>query len=150
MPLGFLCWSQHMYCVDFIENTLFKSYGDICWSSLPSLLLDQLSMDKRDSDGFFLRRLACSIIIVCNRIIRRSCGYSRCLVLHSARLAITQLHDTIPLDSLQACPRVFAEECFIPYCNKYSTYIYYNKGYRAAEGGEKACNVRRQRNPRCY
>ena len=59
VPLGFLCCSQHMYCVDFVENTLFNSSGEICWSPLPSSLLDELSMDKRDSDGFFSRRLAC-------------------------------------------------------------------------------------------
>ena len=45
--------------VEFVENTLFKSYGEVCWSSQPSLLLDELSVDKRDSDGFFSRRLAC-------------------------------------------------------------------------------------------
>ena len=46
---SFICWKsgvisrwfQYIYCVDFIENTL---YGDICWSPLPSSLLDQLSM----------------------------------------------------------------------------------------------------------
>ena len=59
VPLGFLCCSQHMHCVDFIENALFKSSGEICWSPLPSSLLDELSMDKRDSNGFFSRRLAC-------------------------------------------------------------------------------------------
>ena len=48
-----------MYCVDFVENALFKSSGEICRSPLPSLLLDELSMDKRDSNGFFSRRLAC-------------------------------------------------------------------------------------------
>ena len=44
-------------CVDFVENALFRSQGDIC---LPSLLLDRLSMGKRDSDGFFSRRLVCT------------------------------------------------------------------------------------------
>ena len=34
----------------FRWNTSFKSYDDICWSPLPSFL-DQLSMDKKDSDG---------------------------------------------------------------------------------------------------
>ena len=34
-----LLWhSQDMYYVDFIEITLFKSFGDICWSPLPSSL----------------------------------------------------------------------------------------------------------------
>ena len=30
VPLGFLCCSQRIYCVDFIENALFKSSGEIC------------------------------------------------------------------------------------------------------------------------
>ena len=51
--------SVYMYCVDFVENTLFKSSGESCWLPLPSSLLNELSMDKRDSNGFFLRRLAC-------------------------------------------------------------------------------------------
>ena len=59
VPLGFLNCSQRVYCVDFVETTLFKSSGETCWSPLPSLLLEELSMDKRDSDGFFLRRLGC-------------------------------------------------------------------------------------------
>ena len=59
VSLGFLCCFQRMHCVDFIENALLKSSGDICWSPLPSLLLDQLSEDKRDSDGFFSCRLVC-------------------------------------------------------------------------------------------
>ena len=48
-----------MHCVDFVENALFKSSDKICWPLLPSLLLDKFSMDKRDSDGFFSRRLVC-------------------------------------------------------------------------------------------
>ena len=38
--------------VDFAANALFKSYGDICCSSWPSSLLDELSMYKSDSDSF--------------------------------------------------------------------------------------------------
>ena len=30
MPLGFPWHFQGMYCVDFVENALFKSSGDIC------------------------------------------------------------------------------------------------------------------------
>jgi hypothetical protein len=30
VPLGFPWQSQRMYCVDFVENVLFKSSGDIC------------------------------------------------------------------------------------------------------------------------
>ena len=44
VPLGFLWHSQGMNCVDFVENTAFS-------------LLDELSVDKRDSDGFISRRL---------------------------------------------------------------------------------------------
>ena len=53
VSLGFLCRFQHMHCVDFAEKTLFKSSGNICWIPLPSSLLGQLSVDKRDSNGFF-------------------------------------------------------------------------------------------------
>ena len=30
VPLGFLCCSQCICCVDFVENALFKSSGQIC------------------------------------------------------------------------------------------------------------------------
>ena len=46
VPLSFLC-RFHMYSEDFIENALFKSSGNICWLSLPSLLLDRRLMVKR-------------------------------------------------------------------------------------------------------
>ena len=59
VPLGFLCHSQRVYCVDFVENALFKSSGEIYWSPLPSSLLYELLMEKTNSDGLFLRRLAC-------------------------------------------------------------------------------------------
>ena len=55
VPLGFLWHFQGMHSVAFVENTLFKSSG----KTLPSSLLDKLSMDKRDSNGFFSRRLVC-------------------------------------------------------------------------------------------
>ena len=59
VPLGFSWRFQDMHCVEFVENTLFKSSGNICWPPLPSSLLDELSMDKIDSDGSFSRRLVC-------------------------------------------------------------------------------------------
>ena len=59
VPLGFLWHFQDMHCLAFIENALLKSSDDICWPPLSSSLLDELSMDKRDSDGFFSRRLVC-------------------------------------------------------------------------------------------
>ena len=44
-----------MKCMEFqVENALVKSYGNICSSSWP-LRLDELSMDKTVSDGFFPR-----------------------------------------------------------------------------------------------
>ena len=46
---------------DFTENTSFKSSGIICWPPLPSLLPDELSRDKRDSDGFFSTRRVCIV-----------------------------------------------------------------------------------------
>jgi hypothetical protein len=55
VPLGFSWQSQHMYCVDFVDNALFKSFGDICWSPPPSSPLDELSMDETDSDQFISR-----------------------------------------------------------------------------------------------
>ena len=45
--------------VDFVENALFKSSDDICRPPCPSLLLDELSIDERDSDHFISRRLVC-------------------------------------------------------------------------------------------
>ena len=48
-----------MYCVDFFENALFWSSGDTCCAPLPSSLLNELSMNKRYSNGFFSRRLVC-------------------------------------------------------------------------------------------
>ena len=45
--LSFPCPFLLIYCVDFVENTLFESSGDICWPPLPSSLLDQLLTDKR-------------------------------------------------------------------------------------------------------
>ena len=36
VSLGFLCWFQRMHCVDFVENALFRSSGDICWPPRPS------------------------------------------------------------------------------------------------------------------
>ena len=30
VALSFLCHFLHMHCVDFVENALFRSYGDIC------------------------------------------------------------------------------------------------------------------------
>ena len=59
VSLGFLCWSQRMYCVDFVEHALFESSGDTCWPPLPSSLLDQLLTNKRDSNGFLSRKLVC-------------------------------------------------------------------------------------------
>ncbi len=54
VPLGFSC---HMICVDFVENALFKShFGDIC---LLSSLLDELSIDERDSNHFIWRLIVC-------------------------------------------------------------------------------------------
>ena len=43
-----------MHYVDFVENALFKSSGDIFWPPWPSSLLIELSLDERDSS--FLRK----------------------------------------------------------------------------------------------
>jgi hypothetical protein len=37
-----------------------KCFGVICWSPTPSLLGSELSMDKRDSNGFFSTRRVCT------------------------------------------------------------------------------------------
>ena len=58
--LSFLWHVLDMFCVDFFENTLLRSSGDICCAPLPSSLLDELSVNKTDSDDFFSRRLLCS------------------------------------------------------------------------------------------
>ena len=61
MLLGFSWRFQAMHCVDFVENALFKSSGVICWSPPPSSLPGELSMDKRDSDGFFSTQKVCMV-----------------------------------------------------------------------------------------
>ena len=48
----------------FAENILFVSSGVIYWSPPPSSLPGELSMDKRDSNGFFSTGKVC---IVSNR-----------------------------------------------------------------------------------
>ena len=30
VALSFLCYFLHMYFVNFVQNALFRSYGDIC------------------------------------------------------------------------------------------------------------------------
>ena len=35
VPLGFLWYFQDMNCVDFVENAIFKSSGDICGLARP-------------------------------------------------------------------------------------------------------------------
>ena len=53
---GSLWCFQRFYRLAFPENALFKSYGVICWSPLPSSLPGEFSTAKRDSDGFFSAR----------------------------------------------------------------------------------------------
>ena len=45
--------------VAFAENALFKSYGVIYWSLPPSLLPNDVSIDKRDSNNFFSTQRVC-------------------------------------------------------------------------------------------
>ena len=47
--------------VDFAKNASFKSYGVICLPPLPSTLSGKLSMDRRNSSEFFLRRRVCTL-----------------------------------------------------------------------------------------
>ena len=59
VPLGFSWQLQPTICVDFVENGLFKSSGDICWPPLPFSLLDELSINERDSDRFIKGLVVC-------------------------------------------------------------------------------------------
>ena len=43
--------------MDFAENASFKSSGVICRPRPPFLLSDELSVDRRDSEGSFSTRL---------------------------------------------------------------------------------------------
>ena len=45
----------------FAENASFKSSGVICLPPLPSTLLEELLMDRRNSSEFFLRRRVCTL-----------------------------------------------------------------------------------------
>ena len=45
--------------VGLAKNALFKSYGAICLRSPSSTVPDELSINRSDSDGFFLRRRVC-------------------------------------------------------------------------------------------
>ena len=47
--------------MDFTKNASFKSYDVICLPLLPSTLPEELSMDRRNSSGFFLRRRVCTL-----------------------------------------------------------------------------------------
>ncbi len=47
------CTCTCIYCVDLGGKAPFKSSGITCWSPPPSSLPGELSMDKRDSIGFF-------------------------------------------------------------------------------------------------
>jgi hypothetical protein len=59
-----------MICVHFVENALFKSSGDIqlltMHAPLLSSLLDELSIDERDSDHFISRLVCRSSDSFCN------------------------------------------------------------------------------------
>ena len=53
--------------MDFIKNTSFNSCGDICWPPPPSLLLDELSMDKKrvtDSVYLFSADLVYNVVLL--------------------------------------------------------------------------------------
>ena len=47
--------------MDFAKNASFKSYGIICLPPLPSTLPEELSMDRRNSNEFILRRRVCTL-----------------------------------------------------------------------------------------
>ena len=52
-----------MNCVDFVKNASFKSFGDINFAdhhAWPSSLLDEISINERDRNGFISRLVVCS------------------------------------------------------------------------------------------
>ena len=48
-----------LQCAAFTKNTSFKSYG---LPLLPSMLSDELSVDRRNSSELFFRRRVCTFI----------------------------------------------------------------------------------------
>ena len=57
-----VCYQASCYIIYMLKvwyHLTFCADLNVCWSPLPYSLPVKLSMDKRDSDGFFLRRLAC-------------------------------------------------------------------------------------------
>jgi hypothetical protein len=78
VPLGFSWQFQFMICVDFVENALFKS-----WPPLPSSLLDELSIDEKDSDRFLSR------FVVCRSTSDSSCNSTDSIITVHCRLSTT-------------------------------------------------------------
>ena len=113
VPLSFLCWFQHTYCVGFIENVLFESFGDICWQPLPSPLLDQLSMDNSDNSGFFSRRLVCRTIDSSYDSSPVTVDYQQSFWLCVAKLLTRHAHiRTCLVMAVHACALVSADHKF--------------------------------------
>jgi hypothetical protein len=55
MPLGFSWQSQRMYCVDFVKNALFKSFGNINFADhhrLLRLFMSSRSIKRTVIDSF--------------------------------------------------------------------------------------------------
>jgi hypothetical protein len=66
---GAIKLSWHLHCLDFVEIPLLKSSGDNCGPPLSSSLLDELSIDERDSDCFTWRLVVwTSSDSSCNRV----------------------------------------------------------------------------------
>ena len=57
VPLSFLWHSWDMYCVDFVEIALFKSSVTFSDHLCLPRFFDEFLLNKRDSDGFYSRRI---------------------------------------------------------------------------------------------
>ena len=96
VALSFPCHFLHMHFVDFVENVLFRSYGDICWPSQPSVLYCTAVLPYM----WHALVLSYSYVIACNAIqVLHSYGYSRHALLAQhwaiAALAPRVLHKSV-------------------------------------------------------
>ena len=88
----------------FTENASFKSSGVICWSPLPSSLPDELSMDKRDSNGFFSTRMVCMDTTGSSQFVARQSSFLAICACYKLLADTALLYGTgILLDIMQPC-----------------------------------------------
>ena len=111
---GSLWCFQRFYRLAFPENTLFKSYGVICRSPLPSSLPGELSTAKRDSDGFFSTR---KVYMVSYRSNNKT-GSSLIILLHSRKsfLAISAWYKMLTQHYTRDAAGHYAIACNVHSC----------------------------------